>query len=379
MANAADIASLLALRQASPPEFIERDPSKIKEGLVAAFEALTDRTLYPAQVEMFMIDTMSYALSNVGSAVQAGLLQNRAIWAEGQHLDGLGANVNTYRLGAQHAVCEVQFTLTESRLTAVIIPLNTRVSAGSSVVFSTLNELIIPAGELTGTVGVTALESGALANDLMVGQIKDILDPIAYVSLVSNITVSGGGSDVEGDIRFFQRVANAFERISRGGSYRGYIELVLAAHPDIIDVHVLRAAPGYIGITLLTIGGVASDAIDQAVIVYLDPETRIPMGDFVSVGKAAGQVFDVVMTLKVTAGMAASVAPAAAQKIRDQFDNWGQVLGAQIAPSALVEAVRSVAGVVGVTGPEFDFTDLNLTSFAILGELTIDTVEVSNA
>lgn len=98
----------------------------------------------------------------------------------------------------------------------------------------------------------------------------------------------------------------------------------------------------------------------------------------VSISKAIAAHFDTVMTLKVTAGMADGVQDQAETAIRDIFKAWGVLLGAQIAPSALVEAVRRISGVVGVTGPAFDFTDLPATSFARIGALTINIQEVDN-
>lgn len=370
--------TLNELRALPVPEFAERDTGRLKQTLTAKFESISGRTLYPAQVEMFMIELMAYALSNVGSAVQNGLVQNRAIWAVGKHLDELAVNVGTIRLGAQFARSEVEFTLSEVRATAVIVPVGTRVAAGGDLVFSTIQELVIPAGDPCGRVDVIATLNGTKFNDLLLGQIQDILDPVAYVSAVGNTQVSAGGSDIEDDDRFRVRIVNAFERITRGGSRRGYIELVKAAHPDIKDVEVIRPEAGHIHIYPLMKSGVAADAIDDLIIAYLDPETMIPMGDFVTIQKVTAQVFDVDMTLKVAPGYAANASVQAEIAIRAQFDALSQVLGAQVDPSALVGAVRSVPGVVGVTGPAFDFTDLPSTSFAALGVLTLNLIEAPN-
>ncbi len=370
--------TLNELRALPMPDFAETNTDVLKRDLVSEFEQISDRTLYPAQVENFMINLMAYALSNVGSAIQNGLIQNRAIWAEGRHLDVLGANVGTFRLSAQYARAEVEFTLSESRNTAVVIPVGTRVAAGSALVFRTIQELVIPADTMSGSVDVTATGAGAVYNELQPGQIQDILDPVAYVGAVANTQISAGGSDVESDDRFRERIVNAFERITRGGSRRGYIELVMAAHPDIVDVEVIRPQPGHIHIYPLMNTGVAADAIDEIITQYLDPETMIPMGDFVSIHKVTPQVFDVVMTLKVIPGYAAGAVREAEALIRAQFDLWGRSLGAQVAPSALVEAVRAVPGVAGVGGPAFAFTDLASTEFAVLGNLTVNLMEAPN-
>lgn len=370
--------TLEELRATPIPEFFERDTAQIKEKLVGRFEAETGRTLYPAQTETLFIDLLTYALSMWAEAGQSAALQNRAVWAEGLHLDDVGANVSTYRLKAAYTGAKVRFTLSGLRASGVVVPKGTRVSAGTALVFSTTQELVIAAGDLFGDVDVIADQAGADYNDLQLGQIEDILDPVAYIASVANILPSAGGSDVEGDDRFRDRVTNALERISRGGSKAGYIENVKAINSAIVDVQPIRTQPGYIEITPLMVDGISSDVIDAEILAYLDPETMRPQGDYVTIRKADPVVFDVVMTLKVSTGMVEGISGRAEDAVRDQFDIWGKSLGAQIAPSALVEAVRGIFGVIGVTGPEFPFTDLPITSFATLGVLTIVIEEAEN-
>ena len=103
------------LRTAGAPEFFERDTTAIKNGLIAKFEELSGRKLYPAQPEMFLIDTATYALSILNEAAQMAVLQNTAVWAEGRHLEDRGANVSTFRLLSQPARTTMRFTLTAMR------------------------------------------------------------------------------------------------------------------------------------------------------------------------------------------------------------------------------------------------------------------------
>ena len=369
--------TLEELRAAPVPDFAEQDTAVITKDLVAKFEADTGRVLYPAQTEMFVLNVMAYVIALFGSAIQNGVMQNRAVWAEGQHLDDKGADVGTYRLKAQHARATVRFTLSELRATSVIVPAGTRVSAGTALVFRTEAELVILAGQMHGDVAAIAAEPGTSFNDLQPGQIQDVLDPVAFVASVANIDITAGGSDVEGDEQFRERVTNALEMIG-AGSGKYYRALVRAFSPNIIDVEVARPSPGVVKITPLMVGGVASDEVDAAILDYLDPDTMRPQGDDVVMGKAVPQVFDVAMTLKVAPGQAAAVEAEAAPTIRTRFDAWGAELGAQVAPSALVEDTRALSGVVGVVGPDFDFTDLPGNSFAVLGNLTLTIEEAPN-
>lgn len=366
--------TLDALRDAPVPEFITRDPFVLKQFYVDEFEKLTGRKLFPAQTEMFVIEVMAYAKSIMGEAIQTAFLQNRAVWAEGRHLDELGANVSTFRLLAQTANCRVKFTLSMLRNLAIVIPAGTRVSAGNNLIFSTQDELVIPAGNADGEVDVVANIAGAEFNALELGQISDLLDPIAYVASVENVIASAGGSDIETDDRFRVRVVNAFERISKAGPRAGYVEHVKAVNPSIVDVAVIKPQPGYIEITPLMLDGVSADAVDQAVLGHLDPETIVPMGDYITIVKAVEQPFDLVMTVRVN-GDGAGMQEKAEKAATDAFYPWTQSLGAQIAPSLITSAVKAITGVIDCDGPAFAFTDLPAIKFASINLLNINIVE----
>jgi len=368
--------TLEALRSAPAPDFIERDPFKLKAYYVSEFERLSGRTLYPAQTEMFVIEVMAYAHSVLGEAAQTSFLQNRAIWATGRHLEEVGANASTFKLPAQTATSRVRFTLSEARPNSVLINKGTRVSAGDDYVFSTLEELVIPAGELTGEVDIIAAKAGVDFNDFELGQIKEILDPIAYVSSVENIISSGGGSNVEDDDRYRLRIVNAFERISKAGPREGYVEHVKAVNPAIVDVAVIKPQPGYIEITPLMLANgieaVSSDAVDAAILDHLDPETLIPMGDYVSIVKATGNGKDLTVTIRFN-----SQAPDQAlveTAIRTAFAPFSSRLGAQVSPRPLEAACMAFSGVVHVEFSGLAYEDLAATHFAFINSLTINLV-----
>jgi len=378
-----DTLTLDALRSQSEPDFVTRDPFALKAFYVAKFEELTGRTLFPAQTEMFMIEVMAYAHSIFGEAAQAAFLQNRAIWAEGRHLEEVGANVSTFRIPALYARAQVRFTLAPARAVSSVIPAGTRVVAGQAALFfATAFDLIIPAGAASGDVEVIAEVAGVGHNDLAPGQISAVVSGLDFPATVSNIQESNGGAEAELDDPFRLRIVNALERVSKAGPREGYVENVKAVSAAIVDVAVIRPQPGYITITPLMAadgqGAVSDDVVDGLVLAALDAETTVPMGDYVSILRATPVPFDVVMTLKIEPGTGDGLQAQAASAIRLRFGDWSLALGAQVAPSALVEAVRAIPGVIGVDGPGFDFTDLPATHFASLGEVTINIVETPN-
>lgn len=362
--------TLEQLRANGAPDFFERDPSKLKAFFKQVFEEASGRTLYPAQTEMFLIEVASYALSILHEAAQTATLQNTAVFADGVHLENRGTNVSTFRLLAQPATTDIRFELTQVRLIDVAVPKGTRVASGTAVIFATDADLIIPAGMTAGVVRATAQTPGAAFNGLGVGAVSDLLDPVAYVASARNVTTISGGTDDEELERFRLRVVNALFTIAKTGPRNGYREHVMAVDPEIVDVAPIRPEPGYIHIYPLMKTGQPSAALKDAVLAYLDPETLRAMGDYVTIHNPVRVGFSFTLTvrsLEAIAGLEDLVRATA----EAAFYPWTQELGAQVAPSVIVAAVKALSGVSDVDLDGLEFTDLPETHYAGLDDLTI--------
>ncbi len=369
--------TLEELRSAGAPDFFERDPSVHKARLKAKFEEVSGRTLYPAQTEMFLIEVASYALSLLGEAAQTATLQNTVVFSEGLHLEDRAANVSTYRLLAQRAVTTVEFRLSGLQLVNVVVPKGTRVAAGSIVTFETDKDLVIPAGQIAASVSATADKAGAAWNELAIGAVSAILDPIAYVTSAKNTVAVSGGTDIEDEERFRLRAANALFTISKAGPKNGYREHVMAVSPDIVDVEVVRPTPGKIDIYPLLKNGVPSAQLKLDIAAYLDPETRRPMGDDVTVKSPSAVNFNVVVAVKVRAawaGMQQELDAAAAQA----FYPHTQELGVQVSPSVIHAALMAIPAVIDVAVTGFGYVDLAVTEFPVLQSLAVNITVAAN-
>jgi phage-related baseplate assembly protein len=365
------------LRANGAPEFFERDTSMLKARYKAKFEAVSGRTLYPAQTEMFLIELMAYAHALLAEAAQTATLQNTAVFAEGVHLENRGASVSTFRLLAQAASATLRFTLSAMRDVDTPIAAGTRVGAGDAVIFATDTDLIIPAGALSGDVSATAQTTGASWNGLGVGAVTDILDPIAYVASASNITEVLGGSDIEDPERFRLRVVNALFTIAKTGPKNGYREHVLAVDPQIVDVAVIKPEPGYIHIYPLMRTGLPSTELKAAILAYLDPETLRPMGDYVEVHDPQSVDFTMVLTVRVRS-LATGQDKAFEAAARSAFAPWSLELGGRIAPETIRAAIKPMANVIDVELSGFGFTALQPSQFARLISVAVNVVLVSD-
>ncbi|PHR19302.1 MAG: phage baseplate assembly protein [Hoeflea sp.] len=371
--------TLEALRASEPPSFIERRPETLTAWYVAEFERLTGRTLYPAQTEMYSIEVMAYAKSVLGEAVQTAFLQNRAVWATGRHLEEIGANVSTFKLTAQPARVSIRASLTATRASATVVPDGAVLLAGGGDAFALDGGIVIPAGQLFADGQAKAIEAGSAGNGYQVGQVTAQLVVSGQAVSLVNTEVSVAGADQEDEEAYRARVCDAFERISKAGPRAGYIQMVKQVSPEIIDVDPKRTAPGYIEITPLTKTGVASDALDEAILAWLDPEIRVPMGDYVSIAKAVATVFNPTVTARVRDSQAPGLEGLIDAAIRKPFDAWSKMLAGQIAPEGVRSSVKAVPGVIDVDGDVgFVFTALASNAFAELGDVTITLIEVDD-
>lgn len=332
------------------PRLFTTDPAEWKAKLVDWFENDPDgprRKLYPAQVEMVLIDMLSYAFGLLGEEAQFAAEQRWLAFALGAHADLLAANNSTFRLAAARAVTTLQFTLAAAQPGSVIVPAGTRVAAASGAVFATDADLVFGANTLAGEVAATAVEAGIAANGLQPGSISALVDPVGVGMSVTNLTASEGGADEETTASLVARAAQAHERISKAGGRESYRQRVMKFSAAILDVAVVRPEPGVIHIYPLTEEGAAGSDVREAIAAWLDPDVYRPQGDDVSVLEAEPVTFSVTLTVRGRGDL---------QRIRDDAElatiavatPWRLALAAYISPAAISCAVRAVAGVVDV-------------------------------
>lgn len=85
------------------PSFVARDPAAITAEIIAQYESLTGKTLYPAQIERVLVDIIAYRESLLRVALQDAALQCLVRYARAPMLDRLGENIGTPRLTADES------------------------------------------------------------------------------------------------------------------------------------------------------------------------------------------------------------------------------------------------------------------------------------
>lgn len=345
--------SLDALAAASVPALFTTDAETLKARYVAWFEAASGRTLYPVQVEMLLIEALSYAMSLLGHEGQMAIEEGLVSRGSTIGLEALGPNRATPRLPASKARATLRFSSEGASLLSVLIPRGTRVSAGSeATTFLTLADAVLPIGASHVDVIAEAVQAGAAANDLQIGQITTVLDPVGGLS-ASNVAVSSGGADIE-DVELYRlRLANFLERTS-AGSRAWYREHAMGVSSAIIDCAVVRPQPCYIEIYPLTAAGAAGvDLRAQVLARFTQPDMLDDRyGDSITVPPSVAVVANPTLTVRYRGVDGAALKPLVIAAGNDPLADWRSRLGADVAPSEIETKVKALAGVIdaGVGG-----------------------------
>ena len=290
-------------------------------------------------------------------------------YSKGNFLRHLGAFKKTFIQEPKPAVVTARFTLSEIRKDVIYIPQGTRVTAGDGVYFATDDYAEVKAGDSFVDVDCTCETVGEVGNEYIVGQIETIVDPVPYVSSVSNITKSDGGTGEESEDSFRERIFLAPSSYSVAGPADAYEYWVKQYNSAAIeDVKIYEPTEAVVDIRILLIGGaLPSKTFCSGCLEYLRENPIIPLTDNDLV--AAPDVVN--YNLKAVYYIARSdlnnikVIQESIEAAKETYLNWQRTkIGRDINPDALTEFVRAAGGKrVVITSPVF--TPIPETSIAI--------------
>ena len=290
-------------------------------------------------------------------------------YSKGNFLRHLGAFKKTFIQEPKPAVVTARFTLSEIRKDAIYIPQGTRITAGDGVYFATDDYAEVKAGDSFVDVDCTCETVGEVGNEYIVGQIETIVDPVPYVSGVSNITKSDGGTGEESEDSFRERIFLAPSSYSVAGPADAYEYWVKQYNSAAIeDVKIYEPTEAVVDIRILLIGGaLPSKTFCSGCLEYLRENPIIPLTDNDLV--AAPDVVN--YNLKAVYYIARSdlnniaVIQESIEAAKDTYLNWQRTkIGRDINPDALTEFVRAAGGKrVVITSPVF--TPIPETSIAM--------------
>lgn len=280
------------------PVFVSRNPDEIMSESRAQLEAILGRELQPAQVEQLMLQFIVYRETLLIERFNAGMRQLLYQFSTAPVLDYVAGLVAVERLPAANAGCVARFTLVVGH-GVVLIPAGTRVATSDNkMIFETPDDVAVPVGMDQVDILVTAQAEGKAGNGYGVGKVCKILDPLAFVSTVQNLDVTGGGSDEETDEQLRERIRLAPSQFSTAGSRGAYEYHAKSANAAITDVSISSPTPGTVLIVPLTESGETPQQVINDVYGVCSAEKVRPLTDTVIV--AAAVRADYKITVNVT-------------------------------------------------------------------------------
>lgn len=332
-------------------EFVNADKDAVVAALMADYKEIVKRS--PAKgdpVRLFLL-VVAESIVRMRNAINYTGKQNLLKYAEGDHLDHLGSFLDTPRLEAVEAVTTIKVTLSSARERNTEIPAGTRVSNGDRLYFALSEDGVIPAGQTEILLPASCMETGEIGNDYMAGEISTIVDPIPYVSQMTNITKTEGGSDREEDDHYRERIHEAPEKFSTAGSAGAYRYWAMTASALISDVKPYgpEESPGTVELyVLLENGGIPEEEILQKVLnaVSADEKGVRPLTDYVKALPPNIVDYDINVEYYISKDADATATEKAAETAIDEYVLWQKTkLGRDINPDELLYRLKSINGV----------------------------------
>lgn len=264
--------------------------AEVESSIINAYNALQkeagEKELTESDPRTLFLKTLAYTFTCYSALINYNLKQNFLEFAEGDNLDNLGKITGTYRIQATKSLCTARFTRVAGSNNNILIPAKTKITADSVIYFETTKNAEIMAGENYVDVVCSAVVAGSNANGYGKGSITQIVDNIAYLKSVENITDSTGGTDLESDENFKNRIYIAPETFSVAGPKLAYIYHTKSVSSDIIDVAILSENPGEVSIyPLMNNGELPSDELLTEIKNKLSADDIRPLTDSVNVIK----------------------------------------------------------------------------------------------
>lgn len=365
-------------------KFTGYDSETIVSRLVAQFENALGETLQPSDERRIFLNQLAQVVVQIGAEINHTGNQVLLRYASGESLDAIGEMFGVKRLPSAYAKCTLEFTLSEAQSMNVVIPRGTRATPDGNVYFATDKELLIKAGETSGTVEATATQTGVSNNGFSIGQIKYIVDNVQFLSKVSNTTASIGGTDGETDDSLRERIRLVHESYSTAGCADGYIYWAKSASADVGDVEVYspvndaslteeerKAGAGEVYVYILKSDGTiptADDPLLTTVYKSVSAKDKRPLTDKVTVAPPTAVKYSINFKYYISEEdeiRATDIRAKVAESV-DAYVKWqGEKIGRDINPDKLRNLILN-AGASRVTMTSPTFTSVNNRHIALL-------------
>lgn len=357
-------------------EFVDTDTNALVNKLIAGYEEITGRTLYPADPVRAFILWLADVIVQERVLINESAKQNLPRYAQGENLDAIGEIFhNVPRLAPKAAGTTLRFSLTKTLTEDFVITDTMEVTVDGEINFETSGNIIFKAGEEYADVPAVCTTTGKDGNGFAPGQINKLVsDEFLYFKEVVNITETAGGSEEETDADYYNRMRESEESYTTAGSKGSYIYHTKSVSTDISDVSAESPSPGVVDIRVMLQGGeLPKEELLKKIENHLSADDIRPLTDQVVVKAPDTVTYDIDIKYFVSKEKEAStneIKQAVALAVENYILWQSSKMGRDVNPSYF-NAMLMEAGIkrVEITAPVF--TPIPNGSIAVIGEESV--------
>lgn len=332
--------------------FVDTDVENLLTSMVVDYETAylaqtgVVKKLQPGDPVRIWIYTQALRYYQALVLIDFSAKQNLLKYSSGNYLDNLGARYGSKgtRLPASKAVATIRYTLSAAQAGAVTIPAGNRSSPGNDVFFATIEVAEIPAGDTYIDVTAECTEAGEAGDGYVAGQVNILVDPIPYIASVSNTDTSQGGSDVEDDENYRERLYLLPKSFSVAGPSEAYEYFTKQYSSSISDVKVSTPSAGTVDVRfILRDGEIPDGTLISEVEAYLNDRKRRPLTDSLTVQAPATVSYDITLTYFIKtddSDYAAAIQTAVVAAVADYVTWQKSKIGRSINPDELKNRIK---------------------------------------
>ena len=323
-------------------QFVDTSVDALVSLLVQSYEQITGETVQPASLERVFIQWVASIITHERVLNNYTGNQNIPSRADGENLDALAQLMYLpKRPQAQAAGCMQRFHISEAQLSAILVPMGTRVTSSGGLIWETVEDVYVGIGETYADAQIHCQTVGAAGNGYTPGQLNTLIDIYGYYSATENLTTSDGGADAATDEEFYQLLRASMDAYSCAGARGSYEYFAKQVSTEIGDVIANSPMPGVVKLyVLMEDGSLATEEIKAAVLAACSADTVRPLTDQVFVEDAEPVPYNIDFTYYIQTGSGKSAAEiqAAVNAAVQEYTLWQDTrLGRDINPDELRE------------------------------------------
>lgn len=337
--------------------FLNTDPQAITDEVIKIYETLEGRKLAEADPLRIIFLSMSSVITKLNVNINDAAKQNLLYYSRGDVLDHKGYPWQTPRLGNTAATSVLRLHIAEPMASARIIKKGTLATSDGDILFVTVEDAIIQPHALFVDIEIECTKLGTIGNGFDIGEINTLVKPLPYIAKVENLTLTAGGTEIESDTAYRDRIHQSPEKLSSAGPTGAYEYFAKSASAAIADVHVDSPEPGKVHVSvLLQNGELPPQEILDEVDSILNSRRIRPLTDLVTVGTPEVIQYDLNIVYYIeTEAVDKTLIQQSIEKAIENYIVWQSTkIGRDINPSRLIsDCIRAGAKRVEVISPVF--------------------------